>query len=155
MPWPPLPGKAASAGPFYIVWTGATRVRSEQWPYQLARLASQPSPTARWPELNVDPALPATDPSRAGLALFVKQCLPCHAVNGAGASTLGPDLNKPMNPTQYLTKEGLRALIRDPKSVRHWPGLQMPGFPADQMTDREIDLVISYLTHTATQRGTP
>ena len=27
MPWPPLPGKAASAGPFYIVWTGATRVR--------------------------------------------------------------------------------------------------------------------------------
>ena len=67
MPWPPLPGKAASAGPFYIVWTGATRVRSEQWPYQLARLASQPSPTARWPELNVDPALPATDPSRAGL----------------------------------------------------------------------------------------
>ena len=155
MPWPPLPGKAASAGPFYVVWTGATRVRSEQWPYQLARLASQPSPTARWPELNVDPALPATDPSRAGLALFVKQCLPCHAVNGAGASALGPDLNQPMNPTQYLTREGLRALIRDPKSVRNWPGLQMPGFPADQMTDREIDLVISYLTHMATRRGTP
>src|SRR3954454_23500934 len=50
MPWPLLPGKPASAGPFYIVWTGATRVRSEQWPYQLARLASQPSPTARWPD---------------------------------------------------------------------------------------------------------
>jgi mono/diheme cytochrome c family protein len=155
MPWPPLPGKAVSAGPFYIVWTGATRVRSEQWPYQLARLASQPSPTARWLELNVDPSLPATDPSRAGLALFVEQCLPCHAVNGAGASALGPDLNQPMNPTQYLSGEGLRALIRDPKSVRHWPGLQMPGFPADQMTDREIDLVISYLTHMATRRRTP
>jgi mono/diheme cytochrome c family protein len=47
-------------------------------------------PTARWPEFNVDPALRATDPSRAGLALFVKQCLPCHAVNGAGASALVP-----------------------------------------------------------------
>src|SRR5438309_546955 len=59
MPWPPRPGKAVSAGPFYIVWTGEMRVRSEQWSYQLARLASQPSPTARWPELDVDPALPA------------------------------------------------------------------------------------------------
>jgi len=60
-----------------------------------------------------------------------------------------------MNPTQYMTDEGLRSLIRDPKSVRNWPGLQMPGFPADQMTDREIDLVISYLTHMAMRRGTP
>jgi hypothetical protein len=34
--WPPLPGKNASAGPFYIVWTGASAatIRSEQWPYQ-------------------------------------------------------------------------------------------------------------------------
>jgi mono/diheme cytochrome c family protein len=90
MPWPSLSGWQLAPGPFYIVWTGSMRARSEQWPYQLARLASQPSPTARWPELNVDPALPATDPSRAGLALFVKQCLPCHAVNGAGASALVP-----------------------------------------------------------------
>src|SRR4051812_46683090 len=44
MPWPPLPGKTVSAGPFYIVWTGATTVPSEQWPYQLAHLASQSSP---------------------------------------------------------------------------------------------------------------
>ena len=50
-PWPPLPGKTASAGPFYILWTGASAatVRNEQWPYQVARLASQPSPAARWP----------------------------------------------------------------------------------------------------------
>ena len=59
-PWPPLPGKTASAGPFYIVWTGAAAatVRSEQWPYQVAKLESQPSPAARWPALGVDPALP-------------------------------------------------------------------------------------------------
>ena len=156
-PWPPLAGKAVSAGPFYIVWTGASAatIRSEQCPYQLAKLIGQPSPTVRWPVLSVDPALPATHPVRAGLALFVTQCLPCHTLNGAGASAVGPDLNQPMNPTHYLTREGLRALIRDPKSVRNWPGLQMPGFPADQMTDREIDLVISYLTQMTTRRGTP
>ena len=156
-PWPPLPGKALSAGPFYILWTGASAatIRSEQWPYQLAKLVSQPSPAARWPQLGVDPALPATHPDRAGLALFVTQCLPCHTLNGAGASSVGPDLNQPMNPTRYLTRDGLRALIRNPKSVRDWPGQQMPGFPADQMTDSEIDLVIGYLKHMAARRGSP
>ena len=152
--WPPLPGKAASAGPFYIVWTGgaAATIRSEQWPYQVAKLEIQPSPAARWPALGVDPALPATHPVRAGKALFVTQCLPCHTINGAGSSTVGPDMNKPMNPTEYLTRDGLHALIRDPRSVRSWPGLLMPGFAADQMSDREIDLVIDYLAHMAARR---
>jgi hypothetical protein len=33
-PWPKLPGKLVSAGPFYLVWGGreAASVRSEQWP---------------------------------------------------------------------------------------------------------------------------
>jgi mono/diheme cytochrome c family protein len=150
-PWPLLPNKAVSAGPFYIVWTGASgsEVRSEQWPYQLAKLETKPLPEARWPELQVDAALPATHPARAGLALFVTQCLPCHTINGAGASTLGPDLNQPMNPTEYLTQDGLRAVIRNPRSVRSWPGLQMPAFSRDQMTDHEIDIVIAYLAHIA------
>jgi len=154
-PWPALPGKTQSAGPFYIVWTGASvsTIRSEQWPYQLKKLESRPLPVERWPALDVDPALPATDPTRAGLALFVTQCLPCHTLNGAGASTVGPDLNQPMNPTQYMNRDGLHTLIRDPKSVRSWPTMQMPGFAAGQMTDREIDLIIEYLTYIATRRG--
>jgi len=153
--WPPLPGKAASAGPFYIVWTGAlaATIRSEQWPYQVAKLEIQPSPAARWPALGVDPTLPAAHPVRAGKALYVTQCLPCHTINGAGSSTVGPDMNKPMNPTEYLTRDGLHALIRDPRSVRSWPGLLMPGFAADQMSDREIDLVIDYLAHMAARRS--
>jgi mono/diheme cytochrome c family protein len=156
-PWPPLPGQKVSAGPFYILWTGASAgtIRSEQWPYQVAKLASQPSPAARWPALGVDPALPATDPVRAGQALFVTQCLPCHNLNGAGAGAIGPELNRPMNPTEYLTRAGLHALIRDPKSVRNWPEQRMPGFAADQMSDREIDLVISYLAHMTTRRTSP
>lgn len=157
-PWPKLPVKVESAGPFYIVWTGAAvaTIRSEQWPYQLKRLASQSSPLERWPALDVDPALPATDPARAGLALFKTQCLPCHTLNGAGTGTMGPDLNQPMNPTRYMTSDALHALIREPKSVRSWPAMQMPGFAADQMSDREIDQVILYLAHMATRpRGTP
>jgi mono/diheme cytochrome c family protein len=154
-PWPPLPGKSASAGPFYIVWTGAAgAIRSEQWPYQVAKLTSQQSPAARWPALAVDPTLPATDPVRAGQTLFVIQCLPCHMLNGAGASIVGPDLKKPMSPTEYMTRTGLQALVRDPKLVRSWPEQRMPGFTADQMSDREIDLVIEYLAY-MTARPTP
>jgi mono/diheme cytochrome c family protein len=153
-PWPPLPGKTETAGPFYIVWTGATAgtVRSEQWPYQVAKLASEPSPAARWPALAVDPALPATDPVRVGQTLFVTQCLPCHQLAGAGTGTIGPDLNRPMNPTEYLTRAGLHALIRDPRSVRSWPEQKMPGFAPDQLSDREIDEVIDYLAHMAKRR---
>jgi mono/diheme cytochrome c family protein len=150
-PWPAIPGKDTSAGPFYIVWTGAevASIRSEQWPFQMAKLVSQPSPAARWPALAVDPALPATDPIRAGQGLFVIQCLTCHKLNGAGAAEVGPDLNQPMNPTEYLTPEGLHDLIRNPKSVRTWPAQAMPPFPPDYLSDREIDLVIAYLKHMA------
>jgi hypothetical protein len=42
-----------------------------------------------------------------------------------------------MNPTQYLTRDGLRAVIRTR------PGLQMPGFSTDQLTEYEIDMVIA------------
>lgn len=150
-PWPAIPGKNASAGPFYIVWTGAAvaTIRSEQWPYQMAKLVSQPAPAKRWPALAVNSALPPTDPVRAGQALFVVQCLPCHKLNGAGASNVGPDLNLPQNPTEYFTPQGLHDVIRDPRAVRTWPALTMPPFPPNTLSDREIGLVVAYLKHMA------
>jgi mono/diheme cytochrome c family protein len=151
-PWPPIRAdKDVSAGPFYIVWTGAEvgSIRSEQWPYQMAKLVSQPSPASRWPALAVNSALPPTDPVRAGQALFVVQCLTCHKLNGAGASDVGPDLNLPQNPTEYLTAQGLHDLIRNPKAVRTWPTQAMPAFPPDYLSDREIGLVVAYLKHMA------
>jgi mono/diheme cytochrome c family protein len=153
-PWPPIPKKDASAGPFYMVWTGAEvgSVRSEQWPYQMAKLVSQPSLATRWPALSVNSALPPTDPVRAGQALFVVQCLPCHKLNGAGASDVGPDLNLPQNPTEYLTSQGLHDLIRNPSAVRTWPAQTMPPFPPDHLSDDEIGLVVAYLKHMADRK---
>jgi mono/diheme cytochrome c family protein len=151
--WPPFPGKDLSAGPFYIVWTGAqvASIRSEQWPYQMAKLTSEPSPISRWPALAVNSALPTTDPARAGQALFLVQCLPCHKLNGAGAADVGPDLNLPQNPTEYLTPQGLHDLIRNPKAVRTWPGQAMPAL-SDYLSDGEIDLIIAYLKHMAAKK---
>jgi mono/diheme cytochrome c family protein len=150
-PWPKLSGKEVSAGPFYIVWLRpeASGVRSEQWPYQVATIRGADSPAKRWPALGVSPALRAGDPIRAGQTLFVTQCLPCHKLNGAGSADIGPDLNLPENPTQYFQGGALARYIRDPSSLRHWPGMQMKGFDKDALSDREIGLVIAYLRHMA------
>ena len=156
-PWPKIAGKDYTAGPLYVVWTGAeaASIRSEYWAYQLAKFESQLSPVARWPGLAVDPSLPADDPVRAGQTLYIAQCLPCHKLNGGGASDVGPDLNLPMNPTEYMTGVGLHALIRDPKSVRTWPGQRMNGLPPDLLSDREIGLIVDYLKHMAGRKVAP
>ncbi len=155
-PWPPLPGKTVSAGPFYLVWVrpDASGVRSEQWPYQLARIASTDNPLKRWPQLAVDAALAVDSPIRAGQAVFVTQCMACHTLNGAGSANVGPDLNRPMNPTEYLTPTGLTKLIRDPRAVRSWPNQQMPGFDATMLSDADLDRLVAYLGHMA-GRKTP
>jgi mono/diheme cytochrome c family protein len=156
-PWPPIPKKDGSAGPFYIVWTGPEvgSIRSEQWPYNVAKLVNQPSPASRWPALAVNSALPPAHPARAGQALFFVQCLPCHKLNGGGASDVGPDLNLPQNPTEYLSPRGLHDLIRNPRAVRTWPALAMPAFPPDHLSDREIRLLVAYLKHMAGRKRAP
>lgn len=154
-PWPNLPGKEVSAGPFYLVWVRpeASGVRSEQWPYQLARIVASDDPLRRWPQLAVDQGLAADSPIRAGQAVFITQCMACHTLNGAGSAAMGPDLNRPMNPTEYLTPAGLKTLIRDPRSVRTWPGQQMPGFDPAMLSDADLDRVIAYLGHMAGRKA--
>jgi mono/diheme cytochrome c family protein len=154
-PWPNLPGKNASAGPLYLVWqySERSRVSSEQWPYMLERLTAVQSPELRWPQLRADEALPEDAPARRGEEVFVTQCLPCHRVNGGGASDIGPDLGQPMTATDYLTEAGIRALVRDPKSVRTWPQQQMPAFPLTVLSDTDLNALIAYLRQIASQRG--
>ena len=146
-PWPNLPGKQASAGPFYLVREHPERsgIGSEQWPYQTIALTGVESPAHRWPQMVVDASLPADAPPRRGQEVFTVQCLPCHRMKGAGEGELGPDLGQPMGPTQYFTPEALRKLIRDPKSVRTWPGQIMPGFDPAKISDSDLDAVIAYL----------
>ena len=154
-PWPPIPGKDKSAGPFYIVWLGdqASSVPTMKWPYQVVSLSVQDAPAKRWPSLAVDPVLPALHPARDGQILFVNKCFTCHTMNQAGSASAGPDLNLPMNPTEYFTDAGLRALIRDPRSVRIWPEQRMPGFAQEDLSDEELGLILAYLSHMADRKS--
>lgn len=148
-PWPPLPGKQQSAGPFYVVWLdgAADGIGPEQWPYMLATLAVVLPPAQRWPQIAVDAALPKNDPARAGQDGFIKHCLACHRINGGGGASIGPDMNLPMNPVEYFQPAALRRYLRDPASVRHWPEQKMPGFAREQLSDSELEQIIAYLQH--------
>ena len=153
-PWPPLPGKDVSAGPFYLVWEHPERsgVGTELWPYQTVGADRHGIPGA---PLAADggrrDARRPTIPARIGQQVFTTQCMPCHRMKGAGAADVGPDLGQPMNPTQYLTPDGLRALIRNPKAVRTWPQQQMPAFDVKALPDADLDAVVAYLTAMAAQ----
>lgn len=151
-PWPALPKKSQSAGPFYVVWLPDTGVRSEQWPYNVAQFNLREAPEKRWPQIQVDANLPPHDPARRGQALFVTQCLVCHTMNRGGAGTMGPDLNLPMNPVNYLQTPALRQLIRNPASVRQWPTSSMPGFDTQHLSEQDLDDLLAYLSHMAPRK---
>lgn len=153
-PWPALGKGKPSAGPFYLVWTDpqAGHISPEQWPFQLASLKRQAAVSERFPALRPAAELAASDPINLGFAVFQKNCLACHRLNGAGAAEFGPDLNIPYNPTEYFGTEFLRRYIRDPQSLRQWPQSRMPGFPPSTLTDTELDQLIAYLKHMSTRK---
>lgn len=154
VPWPNVSGRQASAGPFYIVWerAAAGRISPEYWPYQIAALRIVEPPAVRWPEIAVDAALPVDHRARRGQEVYTAICLACHRMNGGGAGEMGPDLNRPMNPTEYFQPEALRRLLRDPASVRTWPEQKMPGYAEAELSNADLDAVIAYLAQMAAQR---
>ena len=153
-PLAPLAKDKPSAGPFYLVWTdpAASQIGPEQWPFQVARIRQLAAVEQRFPAL-----LPAADASaevRAGFALYQKNCMACHRLNGAGDSEFGPDLNIPHNPTEYFTGDFLRQYIRDPQSLRRWPQGRMPGFSEQVLNTMELEQLVGYLQHMAQRKTT-
>ncbi|MEB5217073.1 cytochrome c [Pseudomonas aeruginosa] len=152
-PWPPLGAGKPSAGPFYLVWSKPEekRIGPEQWPFQVVRIRYQSPLAERFPAL-----LPAADASaevRAGFAVFQKNCLACHRLNGAGDAQFGPDLNLPYNPTEYFQPQFLARYIRDPQALRQWPQAKMPAFPERVIDDQELRQLIGYLRHMAGRKA--
>jgi mono/diheme cytochrome c family protein len=150
-PWPPLkPGKP-SAGPFYLVWTHRdnAQISPEYWPYNIATIRRLEPPASRFPAMQPAEDLPADHPIRQGFAVFQSHCLSCHTLNGQGDARLGPDLNIPHNPTEYLSEDLLRGYIRNPQSLHLWPEAKMAGFNESALSHADLDALILYLRHMA------
>lgn len=154
-PWPTLAEIKGDAGPFYVVWTHpeAMKIGPEQWPFQLASIRRQPAVAERFPAVVPDPK--ADGVVQRGFAVFTRTCFACHTLNGQGDAKLGPDLNVPHSPVEYLREDLLRAYIRDPQSLRHWPQARMPGFDRQALSDQDLDDLLAYLRHMAGRKSQP
>jgi mono/diheme cytochrome c family protein len=153
-PWPNLETTPrASAGPFYLVWTTPERsgVTSVLWAARVTHIEVLPSLARRFPML-APAATSAKSPVRRGFLVYVRQCSVCHALNGGGDSNIGPDLNIPYNPTEYLRIDALRRLIRDPQSLHRWPESRMPAYSKSALSDRDLTDLVDYLRYMADRK---
>jgi len=156
-PWPLVAESKGGAGPFYVVWTDpqAMKIGPEQWPYQLATIRRQAPVAERFPAIRPDASLAPGSEVQRGFTVFQRTCFACHTLNGQGDAKLGPDLNIPHNPTEYLREDLLHAFIRDPQSLRHWPQARMPGFDQQALPDADLDALLAYLRHMAGRKQQP
>jgi mono/diheme cytochrome c family protein len=153
-PWPKIPGKEQTPGPFYLVWEHpeGDGISREEWPFQLESFEVRPGLRAQFPKIFPKMNLAADHPVMKGLKVFAKNCFACHKMNGAGEGTMGPDLNLPMNPTEYFQPAALRKLIRNPRSVRAWPENQMTPFPENVLSEADLTNLLAYLAHMKSTR---
>ena len=146
-----------TAGPFYLVWDHPekSKIVTEEWPYQLAGFESKPSIEKQFPKTAPDQKLSEKSPIKKGYQIFMRNCFACHTVNGEGASKMGPDLNIPFNPTEYLGKKFITKLVRNPQSLRRWPQAKMPPFDVSSLPDEDLQKIILYLQHMAQRKVLP
>lgn len=149
------PPARVDLAPYYLVWANLDdpAVRAEGdlgWPYQL--VAIEPVHfEARFPKLAPPPDTGAE--VRLGFLAFRRHCVQCHSVNGEGGR-VGPELNVPMNVTEYWQPAPLRRWILDPPSVRNRAAMPVV---APELADREhmVEQVIAYLTAMAGRKLAP
>jgi mono/diheme cytochrome c family protein len=150
--WPDLPLKASSAGPFYLVWLKPelSGILQEEWPYQIAAFEVKGRLTDLYPR--IFPKHQEDARVARGLKLFQQTCFACHTMNREGPSQVGPDLNLPLNPTEYLKESVLPRYIRNPKAIRSWEGSKMPGFGPETFSDEDIANIVAYLKQMASEK---
>lgn len=147
--------KRIELSPFYVVWDNMdnARVRNEGdygWPYQVVQI-DLVSFRSRFGEMAPPPEAAAG--VVAGFDAFVAHCSKCHTINGRGGA-IGPELNYPANPTEYMKPEWLRKWIDDPRSMRRAP--RMPPLNPE-LPDRAqiIDEIVAYLGAMASRKIEP
>jgi mono/diheme cytochrome c family protein len=152
--WPDLTVKGASgtAGPFYLVWVRPelSGILQEEWPYQVVAFEIKGKLRALYP--GIFPKMSEDVHVARGLKLFQQTCFACHTVNRQGPSQVGPDLNLPLNPTEYLKDSILPRYIRDPKALRSWEGSKMPGFGPEVLSNEDIANIVAYLKEMSVEK---
>lgn len=142
-------------GPLYLVWDNIRdkSLRAEgasQWPYQVVSID-----LVRFQDrfAAMAPAKDAPPQVIEGFLTFRKACANCHRINGVGAEK-APELNYPVNVTEYYKEEYLKRWIDRPQSIR-WQSPMPPFNPDHPQRKQAIDAIYSYLKHMAQHKKEP
>ena len=140
----PSKNRALSLGNFYLIWKesykkGMATRRRHHWPWKVEKISlidELPNSIKPLAESSVD--------TNWGYLNYVKQCLPCHSLNGFGGN-IGPDLLT-YSKWQSKSDQWLRKFISHPKKVN--PDSRMPEFPSTiDIRSTRINNIILYLRH--------
>lgn len=147
--------KRIDLGPFYVIWENLddARIRGEGdygWPYQLVQIDLV---TFRSHFREMAPPQSASSKALAGFEAFVVHCSKCHTINGHGGD-IGPELNYPANPTEYMNDAWLRKWIDDPTSMRVAPRMP-PLNPELPERVRIVEEIVAYLETMALNKIEP
>lgn len=138
-----LQNEEADLGPLYLVWEDSKQVRADggaDWPYQIVGVELSDFATA-FPR--IAPPKNASAPAQRGFLTFQRQCLSCHTINGDGGAK-APELNYPVNVTEYWKPEMLKQWIAEPTAIRF--STNMPALdPTLADRAKRIDELVEYL----------
>jgi mono/diheme cytochrome c family protein len=136
--WEPIGPQHVSPAPFYVIWSKAeqTNLDSHPRPWQLDTIE-----IARFDAIypHTSPMAAEGTPAAKGYTLFRDHCIRCHSINREGGR-VGPDLNVPMNVTEYRPEDQIRAYIKNPQTFRYG---NMPAHP--DLTNSDLDALVAYL----------
>lgn len=140
--WPKQKGNHTEIGDYSLAWIGNKKdaVSKEKWVRNILsiELLRENKDKIRIP-------LGASQNEKAGYKVFLDYCSGCHSLNLVGQKEIGPDLNYPLNPTEYYSELIFRQFIRNPQSVRYFKNAKMEGFNEKELTNRQMNNLILFL----------
>ena len=137
--WEPIGPAQADPAPLYLVWTGEHQTDTSVYPrpWKLRKIAITSPESSR--ELVAPLGLDEDHEAWAGFELFQARCVQCHAINRSGGR-VGPELNLPMNITEYREREQTLRFIQNAQAFRY---SQMPSF--EDLSQAQLASLWSYL----------
>lgn len=148
-------GQIINPGPFYLIWdTDQDPSIAEEgwisWPWQITAIEVI-NGGERYP-LAVPP-VDSEETVQKGFLAFRQHCIKCHSLNGEGAE-IAPELNYPVNVTEYWQPEWLERFILNPQSIRY--NSKMTAFYANlSHKEQRVQEIISYLKVMAQHKKQP
>lgn len=137
--WEPVGPAQSDPAPLYMIWIHEHQqdVATHPRPWQLRRVTMVSKESSRG--MTAPLGLAEGHQAWAGYELFQQRCVQCHAVNRSGGR-VGPELNVPMNITEYREREQTLRFIRNAQAFRY---SQMPAF--EDLSEAQLGTLWSYL----------